>query len=102
MNLNDTIKMLESITDERDRESLVGWLKQTQSLRQQVENLENLKKEFCDLKTRYNDLRNSMNNRDTNIKRLNNRISVLQGKLAIVNRVACKKCRQAFTKLELK
>lgn len=92
MNLDDTIKMLEHITDAKDRESIVGWLKQTQTLRQEVH----------DLKIKNNDLKNTIKSREKTINRLSNRINVLQGKIGLVNRVACKKCKQAFTTLEIK
>jgi predicted nucleic acid-binding Zn-ribbon protein len=92
MNLNDTIKMLEYITDARDRESIIGWLKQTQSLKQEVQKLKN----------DNNNFQTQLKNRDKTINQLSNRIAVLQGKLGYANRVACKKCKQAFEALDIK
>lgn len=92
MNLNDTIKMLEYITDARDKESIISWLKQTQSLRQEVQKLKN----------DNNNLQTQLKNRDKTINQLSNRIAVLQGKLGYANRVACKKCKQALAALDIK
>lgn len=92
MNLDDTIRMLEYVTDARDKESIIGWLKQTQTSRQEIQKLKN----------DNNNLKTQLKNRDKTINQLSNRIAVLQGKLGYANRVACKKCKQAFAALDIK
>lgn len=92
MNLNDAIKVMEYITDARDRESIVEWLKQAQTLKQDIH----------DLKIANNDLKNKLTSKEKTISHLNNRVNILQGKIGLVNRVACKKCKQAFTTLEIR
>ena len=92
MDLNDTIKVLEYVTDSKDKESIVGWLRQTQTLKRTIQSLEE----------KNRNLKSTIASRDEAIRRLNNRINVLQGKLGLIDRVACRKCKQAFTALEIK